>query len=84
MQRLETLVCRIGGIRISDEPYPSGIDRPPREQAGSSVAATTWRCQDDRVPLAREDFEDDLGLELRGEKSASAFRHGRTLLGGQY
>jgi hypothetical protein len=31
-----------------------------------------------------EDFEDDLGLELRREGPASAFRHGRTLLGGQY
>jgi hypothetical protein len=36
-----------------------------------------------RAPLAREDFEDDLGLEQRGERPASAFRHGRTLLGGQ-
>jgi hypothetical protein len=36
-----------------------------------------------RTPLAREDFEDDLGLEQRGESPASAFRHGRTLLGGQ-
>ena len=29
-------------------------------------------------------YEDDLGLELRAERSASAFRHGRTLLRGQY
>ena len=36
------------------------------------------------APQAGEDFEDDLGLELRGERPASAFRHGRTLLGGQY
>ena len=33
---------------------------------------------------AREHFEDDLDLELRREGPASAFRHGRTLLGGQY
>jgi hypothetical protein len=33
-----------------------------------------------RAPLAREDFEDDLGLELRCERHW----HGRTLLGGQY
>jgi hypothetical protein len=33
---------------------------------------------------AREDFEDDLGLELRGERPVSAFRHGRMLLGGQH
>jgi hypothetical protein len=46
MQRLETLVCRIGGIGIFDEPYPSGIDRPPREHADSSLAATTWRSLD--------------------------------------
>jgi hypothetical protein len=39
---LETLVYRIGGIGISDEPYPSGIDRPPREQADSSLTATPW------------------------------------------
>jgi hypothetical protein len=36
------------------------------------------------APLAREAFEDDLGLELRGERPASAFGHGRTLLGGRY
>jgi hypothetical protein len=36
-----------------------------------------------RAPLAREDFKDDLGLELRSERPASAFRHGRTFLGGQ-
>jgi hypothetical protein len=35
-----------------------------------------------RAFLAREDFEDDLGLEQRGDRPASAFRHGRTLLGG--
>jgi hypothetical protein len=33
---------------------------------------------------AREDFEDDLGLELRREGPASAFGHGVTLLVGQY
>jgi hypothetical protein len=33
---------------------------------------------------AREDFEDDLGFELRREGPASAFGHGRTILGGQY
>jgi hypothetical protein len=48
MRRLETLVYRIDGIGISDEPYPSGIDRPPRELAVSSLAATTWRCKEDR------------------------------------
>jgi hypothetical protein len=36
------------------------------------------------APLAGEDLEDDLGLELRGERPASALWHGRTLLGGQY
>jgi hypothetical protein len=35
-------------------------------------------------PLAGEDLEDKLGLELRGERPASAFRHGRALLGDQY
>ena len=33
---------------------------------------------------AGEDFEDDLGLELRREGPASALRHRMMLLGGQY
>jgi hypothetical protein len=33
---------------------------------------------------AGEDFEDDLGLELRREGPASAFENERKLLGGQY
>jgi hypothetical protein len=37
-----------------------------------------------RGPPPREDLEDDLGLEPRSERPASAFQHGRTLLGGQY
>jgi hypothetical protein len=37
-----------------------------------------------RALQAGEDFEDDLGLELGREGPTSAFRHGRTLLGGQY
>jgi hypothetical protein len=53
MQRLETLVYRIGGIEISDKPYPSGIDRPPRERADSSLATTTWRCKEDRRDVVR-------------------------------
>src|SRR5262249_12117752 len=36
------------------------------------------------TPMAREDFEYDLGLELRRERPASAFRHERTLPGGPY
>jgi hypothetical protein len=32
----------------------------------------------------REDFEDDLGLELRSERPVLAFRHGRMLRGGRY
>jgi len=35
------------------------------------------------VYQARENFEDDLSLELRRAGPASTFRHGRTLLGGQ-
>jgi hypothetical protein len=36
------------------------------------------------APQTGEDFEDDLGLELRREGPASACRLGRTLLAGQY
>jgi hypothetical protein len=37
------------------------------------------------APQAGEDFKDDLGFELRQKEGpASAFRHGRQLLGGQY
>jgi hypothetical protein len=36
-----------------------------------------------RAPLAREAFEDDLGLELGGERPATALWHGSALPGGQ-
>ena len=65
MQRLETLVYRIGGIGIPDEPYPSGIDRPPRERADSSLAATTWRCQEAQVMQCAIRYAEDAPLKGR-------------------
>ena len=66
-----------------------------RNRRGDRLKVLYWAGDELRLQLvlagdlglalqAGEDFEDDLGLELWRERPASAFRHGRTLLGGQY